>query len=186
MIPRLLLVLLVFAGAAWRSRAADRPLAIDLTQSRVDIAVRASGDSFTGKLSRFEPVVTVNGDGRIVTARLAFHFRDVATGKDGRDKAMHTWQDTDKFPDGLFELTALEPVANQPGGYTASGKLTFHGVTRDLKFPVTIATEANVHKVDGEATIDTREFGLPIIRMFLVLKVDPLVRVIFHLEGRSS
>lgn len=184
MFPRLLFALagLCLAG---RALAAPRPLTIDPTQSRIEVAVHASVDSFTGKLTQYEPGVQVDDDGRIVSARLAFHFRDFITGKDGRDKAMHTWQGTDKFPDGVFELTSLEPAA-VTGTFTASGKLTFHGVTRDLRFPVTVAMENDRRKIDGEATIDTRDFGLPIIRMMLVLKVDPIVKVSFHLEGRLS
>jgi hypothetical protein len=33
--------------------------------------------------------------------------------------------------------------------------------------------------------VDTRDYGLPIIRVFGLLKVDPLVHVQFHLEGHN-
>lgn len=171
-------LLLATAGA---TAAAERPLAIDFSQSRVEIAVKATVDSFTGKLARYEPAVLVDESGRISSARLSFHFRDVATGKAGRDEAMHKWQKTDSFPDGEFQLSSLEPAAN--GGFTAFGRLTFHGVTREVRFPVSIRRDGPVYAVDGDATIDTREHGLPIVRMMGVLKVDPLVHVRFHLQG---
>jgi len=173
-----LLCLLVSAAAA-----ADRTLVLDPVQSRVEIVVKATVDSFTGKLAQPAAVVTLAPDGSVATARLAFKFRDILTGKEKRDRAMHDWQQSDTFPDGEFILSALSPVS--PGQFGARGRLTFHGVTRELTFPVTIATDHAVYAIEGEAVVDTREFGLPIIRMMGVLKVDPLVRVRFHLQGRA-
>lgn len=187
MFPRILALLAWSAASTGVAlRAADRPLAIDLAQSRVEVVVKATVDSFTGKLSQYEPAIAIGDDGRVVSARLAFRFRDVVTGKDGRDKAMHKWQETDKFPDGLFVLTSLEPGPNPANGRVASGRLTFHGVTRDLQFPAAVIHEGNAYAVDGDATIDTREFGLPIIRMMGLLKVDPVVHVKFHLQGKVA
>ena len=171
------------SGVAWMD-ASERPLAIDSVQSRVEIAVHASVDSFTGKLTQFEPTVVIDDEGRVVSARVAFHFRDVVTGKGSRDTAMHKWQHTDEFPDGGFVLTSLEPAVVPEKGFVATGRLTFHGVVRDLRFPVSVLRENGRYVIDGEAVLDTREFGLPVIRMLAVLKVDPQVKVRFHLEGK--
>jgi polyisoprenoid-binding protein YceI len=184
MIPRILCLFLALA-LGW-ARAAERPLAIDSTQSRIDIVVRATMGSFTGKLASFNAAVGVAEDGRVVSARLPFRFLDIATGKDDRDKAMHKWQETEKFPDGVFELTSLEPATAPESGFVAVGRLTFHGVTRDLRFPASVIRDAGNYAIDGDATIDTREFGLPIIRMMGLLKVDPLVHVRFHLQGSAT
>lgn len=172
-------------GVAWAG-AAERPLTIDLEQSHIEIAVKVTVDSFTGKLSRFDSAVGVGDDGRVVSARLAFRFLDVMTGKDSRDKAMHKWQETEKFPDGEFVLTSLEPAAAPDSGLVAVGRLTFHGVTRELRFPASVIRDAENYSIDGDAAINTQEFGLPIIRMMGMLKVDPLVHVRFHLRGRAT
>lgn len=185
MFPRFLLALGLALASAAAGLGAGPALVVDPAASRITVAVRVTVDSFTAKLNRFDAAVAMADDGRVLSARVAFQFRDLVTGKDGRDQAMHKWQETDKFPDGTFELASLEPAATA-GAFTATGKLTLHGVTRELKFPVTIVTDGPVRKIDGEAPVDTREFGLPVIRMALVLKVDPVVRVIFHLEGRPS
>lgn len=174
-------LLLATATSAAMASTAERPLAIDFTHSHVEVAVKATVDSFTGKLARFEPVVLVNDSGRVASAQVSFHFRDVETGKPGRDEAMHKWQKTDSFPDGKFELSSLEPAAS--GGFTAFGRLTFHGVTRDLRFPVAITRDGPVYAIDGDAVVDTRDYNLPVIRMLALLKVDPLVHVRFHLQG---
>lgn len=160
--------------------AAPVPLVVDKDQSRVEIVVAATVDSFTGKLSAYAADIAVD-DGRVSSAKIGFRFADVRTGKEARDEAMHEWQETAKYPEGLFELAMLEPAAD--GRLMARGKLTLHGVTREIAFPVSVTTDHTLYAIDGEAALDTRDFGLPVIRKFMVLKVDPLVKVRFHLQG---
>ena len=182
--PRFLSLLWFGAGLGATVFAAERPLAVDFAQSRVEIAVKATVDSFVGRLTAYEAAITFADDGRVAAARLAFRFRDIETGKAGRDKAMHAWQQTDRFPDGLFVLTSLEP-GDGPAA-TAFGRLTLHGITREIRFPVSIHRDGQRYAIDGDATIDTREFALPGIRMLGLLKVDPLVHVRFHLQGSGA
>ncbi len=177
-----LLLAALLGGAALSGHAAQ--LACDPVQSRVEIIVKATVDSFTGRLAKFEPAVTFGPDGRVTAARIRFQFSDVQTGKDKRDKAMHEWQQTDRFPDGEFELVSLTPQSD--AAWRAQGRLTIHGQTQALDFPVTIVTQGDVCAIDGEAVVDTRGFNLPVIRMMGLLKVDPLVHVRFHLQGRKE
>lgn len=179
-----LLTLLLAASVPAMLVAAERPLVLDAAQSRISIAVHVTVDSFVGELTAFEPAVTVADDGRVTGARLAFHFRDVKTGKSSRDEAMHKWQHSDEFPDGLFVLTSIQPASGSKA--TAAGRLTLHGVTRDVTCPIAITREDGRTAIDGEATIDTREYGLPVIRMLAIMKVDPLVRVRFHLQEAAA
>jgi polyisoprenoid-binding protein YceI len=181
MLSRIFFIGLLASGLAALAPAAERGLVVDFDQSRVDVAVKVTVDSFSGHLSRYEPKVVFADDGHVTTARLRFHFRDVVTGKAGRDKSMHAWQHTDEFPDGEFVLSSIEH--GDGGTLTAFGRLTFHGVTRDLRFPISINRDGDRCAIDGDAAIDTREFGLPIIRMLAVMKVDPVVHVRFHLQG---
>ncbi len=95
---------------------------------------------------------------------------------------MHEWQQTEKYPDASFVLTNLRLEGG--AGATAFGRLTLHGVTRDLSFPVKVSREGTTYAIDGDAPVDTREFGLPVIRMMGLLKVDPVVHVKFHLQGK--
>ena len=104
-------------------------------------AGRCAADSFTAKLTHFEPTVLIADDGQVTGARLAFHFRDLVTGKDKRDTAMHKWQQTDQFPDGQFVLSSLDAASPPATGFIAQGRLTLHGVARDVKFPVSVLRE---------------------------------------------
>lgn len=179
-----LLFLALAVGVTSGLTAADHAVQFDPAQSTVEVSVKATVDSFTGKLATYDLTGTADDRGRIVAARLAFHFRDVLTGKAKRDSAMHEWQHTDQYPDASFELTALATAPD--GSSRATGKFTFHGVTHELSFPVTVAHAGTTYAIDGEAPIDTREFGLPIIRLMGLLKVDPLVRVRFHFQGKLA
>jgi polyisoprenoid-binding protein YceI len=160
------------------------PLIVDLTKSEVEIVVKSNVDSFTGKLASFTPAILVDSDAHTVkSARISFHFADVKTGKDSRDEAMNSWQDTPHQPDGLFTLSTLTPSTD--GKMTATGSLLLHGTTHELAFPATVTYADGLYTIAGDATLDTQNFGLPIIRKFLVLRVDPLVQIVFHLQGRT-
>jgi polyisoprenoid-binding protein YceI len=160
--------------------AAPTPLIVAADQSRVEIVVKATVDSFTGQLSTYLPEITVDG-GRVIAAKIDFKFTDVRTGKDARDEAMHDWQETAKHPLGSYVLTSI--TTDPEGHLIAHGKITFHEVTREITFPISVTTDRTLYAIDGEASLDTREFGLPLIRKFMVLKVDPIVKVRFHLQG---
>jgi polyisoprenoid-binding protein YceI len=171
--------LVLILGAA-RMVAAPQMLVIDRAQSRVEIVVKATVDSFTGKLDAYSAAVSTEGV-RITAAVVKFKVGDIRTGKQGRDEAMNEWLEITKYPEGSFTLAALEPVAG--ARFDARGTLVLHGVSRVIAFPVSVSIDGSVYAVDGEVPLDTRDFGLPIIRKFGLLKVDPLVTVRFHLQG---
>ena len=81
MIARCLFALVFGLALAGRAAAAEKPLTIDAAQSRVDIVVKASMDSFTGQLNRYEATLTADAEGKIAGFRLAFRFLDITTGK---------------------------------------------------------------------------------------------------------
>ena len=102
------------------------------------------------------------------------------TGRADRDHNMLGWLQTNQFPQVIFELRTVD--RGPDGALTAHGRFQLHGQLHDLSFPVTVTVGRGVTTIDGVATLDTRDFGLPIIR-FLVLTVDPVVHVHFHLQG---
>ncbi|CAM3039260.1 YceI family protein [Rariglobus hedericola] len=160
--------------------AAPSPLAIDPGQSHIEIAVKATAASFTGKLDAYTAVIAVES-GHVTSATFTFNFADVRTGKEARDEAMNEWQETPKYPKAGFTLKSIDTAAD--GKLTARGVLTLHNVARAIAFPLSITSDQKIYAIDGHAVFDTRDFGLPIIRKFGLLKVDPLVEVHFHLQG---
>jgi polyisoprenoid-binding protein YceI len=168
------------------AHAIDVPLVLDKAQSRIEYTVKATMDSFTGKLTTYELDLRHDpaAPGKITRAEIRFRFNALSSDNLKRDREMNLWQNSEQFPECVFTLTALEP-ATTAGRFTARGQFIFHGMTRDLDFPVSISrSEDGLHVIEGEARIDTRDFGLPVIRKFVFLKVDPVVVVNIHLQAR--
>jgi len=163
--------------------AAGQRLSVDLDQSRIEVQVHATMDSFTARLTAFEPAIVYDPErAQILSASLGFRFQDVNTGNIKRDRQMHEWQQTAEYPLARFELINIESV--EPSGLRARGALTLHGITRELEFAVVVTGNHDQLSIDGEAPLDTRHFGLKVIRKFGLLKVSPEVVVHFHLQGR--
>jgi len=162
--------------------AAPASLTIDPAQSRIEVIVPCTMDSFIGTLDTYAANITVDGV-RVTGATLGFNFTDVHTGKPARDGAMNEWQGTAQNPKCAFVMSSLEPIGGSVSRFNAHGTLNLHGVTTEIAFPVSVTTDQQLYAIDGEAPLDTRNFGLPVIRKFGLLKVDPLIKVRFHLQG---
>lgn len=158
----------------------ETALRIDKSRSYVDIDVKATAHSFTGRLERYETRFSVDAKGKIKTAVLTFKFADLKTGKDDRDARMLSWLGGGE-PEGRFELGMLALAPNGLG--QANGRLTFHGSSQLVEFPVTIKREDRTYTVTGTATVNTRNWGLKVIRFAGLLKVDPELRVRFQFTG---
>jgi polyisoprenoid-binding protein YceI len=65
--------------------------------------------------------------------------------------------DVKKFPVATYAASALVKGAH---GVEAVGKLTLHGVTKDLRVPLTIATTATGLTLAGETTIKRLDYGV--------------------------
>jgi polyisoprenoid-binding protein YceI len=164
----------------------ETPLVIDPAQSHIEAHVKSTLENFVAKLTAYEATVAVDpAEKRVGHAQLKFHFSDIKTGNEKRDTEMRLWQQTDLFPDSVCVVDTLVPAGTS--NYTAQGKLTFHGVTKAVAFPVTIISkEPGTYIIEGELSLDTRDYGLPVIRKFGMLKVNPVLEVNFHLEGRAG
>ena len=159
-----------------------QPLKVDERLSQVEIRVKATAHSFTARLKQFRSQVMVDtADGLVTAAYVTFHIADVSTGIQSRDRAMQEWEETTRFPDGDFSLSTLTPAGG--GHFVAHGRLTLHGITREVVFPVSITTDRIIYAVDGEVELDTQDYGLPKIRKLGVLRVDSNLTVRFHLQG---
>lgn len=179
---KIFLPLALLIVGALPAGAATQPLAVDRAHSQIEVAVHATVDSFVAKLENYEARIEVDpASARITGATLRFQFADLKTGKARRDREMHEWQETPAHPDGEFTLTELTPAAD--GRFTARGTLRLHGLVKELSFPVSVTTDHTLFAVDGSPALDTRDFGLPVIRKFALLKVDPVVTVRFHLQA---
>lgn len=160
--------------------AAERSLKIDPSRTFVDVDVSATVDSFTGYLDAYDTKITLDETGKVRDAVLDFKFSDLKTRKPERDEKMIEWLGGG-MPTGRFELGNLALAPNGQG--QASGRLIFHDVTQRIEFPVNVVRENGDYVITGETTIDYRNWNLKIIRIALLLKVDPMVKIRFKFTG---
>lgn len=174
---RLLLALLPLAAPAASA------LKIDRSRSFVDVDVKATVDSFTGRLEQYDAAIGLDESGKIRTAQFSFKFADLKTGKDERDHKMLEWLGGAE-PDGRFELGALALTPDGQGH--ATGRFTMHGNAQLIEFPVNVTQADGAFTITGAATLRYTDWGLKVIRMFGLLKVDPEVKVRFKLIGAPA
>ena len=170
-----LLVLPLFLSAA------ERTLKIDKAGTFIDVDVDAPSN-FTAHLDAYDIKVNVDDPGKIKSAVFAFKFSDLKTGNTDRDAKMIEWLGGG-VPEGRFELGNLAVTPDGQG--QISGRLTFHGVTERIEFPVNVIRANGIYTMTGEVTVDHRKWNLKIIRMAMVLKVNPEVRVRFKITATA-
>jgi polyisoprenoid-binding protein YceI len=159
--------------------AAERPLKIDKGRSFIDVDVDATAN-FTAHLDAYDAKVGVDDSGKIKNAVFSFKFADLKTGKAERDAKMIEWLGGGA-PQGRFELGNLALTPDGQG--QASGRLIFHDVTERVEFPVNVVRADGTYVITGETTIDYRTWNLKVIRIALLLKVSPDVKIRFKLTG---
>lgn len=160
------------------------PLAVDYQQSKIDVAVTCTIDSFIGHLEKYEAAVDCEAATNLPSqTTVSFSFSDLKTGNPDRDVEMLKWLDYPANPKATFALTGW-----QQSGTTnlALGELTIHGVKKTIQMPVTIEHTADNWDITGTAAFDYRDFNLPKIRKMLMLVVDPHLKVTFHLVGKMA
>jgi polyisoprenoid-binding protein YceI len=172
-----LLLLALFVPLA--VRAAEHPLKADPAGTFLDVDVDAT-INFTSHLDAYDARLSVDDTGKIKSATFAFKFADLKSGKPDRDAEMIKWLGGGS-PEGRFEMGNLAQVPDGQG--QVSGRLTFHGVTQRVEFPINIARVNGTYVVTGETTIDYRDWNLKIIRKAFLFSVSPMVKVRFKLTA---
>jgi polyisoprenoid-binding protein YceI len=165
--------------------AASQTLVIDANRSSVEVGVQATIDSFTARFTSFTAELSIQGNGvEGVSGQVHFILASLRTDDADRDEQMYKWLENDKFPNADVTLANLSPDGR--GNFVGKGKLKFHGTERDVSFPVKIKLEQGILTAEGDATLDTRQYGLPIYRRFLIFSVNPFVHVRFRVTGRLA
>lgn len=110
------------------------------------------------------------------TGTITLDVQSLKTGSRLEDRELERQLQVQKYPrirGELREVTAL----NRGRRYKLRGDLSLRGVTQSLEGEVTLQIlDDQTVQVDGEKTIDVRDFGLR-PRKLLVLQVYPEVRV---------
>ncbi len=147
-------------------------------------AVRANATGLTGYV-----IAGWNPDGSLATAPAAvmhveFSLDQVRSGNAIQDREMLKMTDAARFPKAAADLRSIELIA-PPNRYKASGEITLVGRARTYGGEFAIANAGDSVTVDGELSIDIRDFGLRPPNL-LILKVDPILRIRLRLVARKA
>ena len=183
--PRSWLVLLVgiFTSGLNAEPIVELPLLHD--SSEVYVEVHATMDSFVTYLNEYDiRILMEQTSGEILSAEVNFFWNNLNSNNRSRDKEMLEWINAKDYPNGKYELRKLTKIDET--NYKAEGNLTLRNTTREIDFPVKLKYESEKITIQGEVYLDTRNYGLPIFRKFMILKVDPVVNIKFNLQGRLT
>jgi polyisoprenoid-binding protein YceI len=180
--------LLLFLGFAASAHAGEAPL--DLKQTTITFTGHATLHDFHGavqKIGGHAQIDPANPD-LVTSAILDFGAARLTTFQDTRDRNLRNWLHVDANPQIEFRLTRVACLSGDPAHatsarpalFTVQGDFTLNHATRPLTAQVTGWREGPHLVIDGATTIDTTQYGLPIISQFL-LTVDKNVDVKFHL-----
>jgi hypothetical protein len=106
----------------------------------------------------------------------------LTSGNGMMDQQMWNLIDSKRFPRISADLRELQ-TGSATGRFAASGDVTLSGRSRRYDGELAFGQIGGDLVVDGELVVDIRDFGLT-PPSFLVLRVDPVVKVRLHLIAK--
>lgn len=154
-------------------------LAIDKETTWIKATAKATGHSFDAYPTNYQVHIELEGE-KVTGATFSCKVTDLTTDKEKRDTEMFHWLESEHMPSMGFTMTS---VKEDSGKQVLVGDFKLHDQVQQIEIPITMTEIDGKVTVDGDVTLDTRLFKLPIIKKMGFLKVQPLVKVAFHLTG---
>ena len=170
------------------ARAGEAPL--DLKETAITFTGHATLHDFHGAVQDIQGSAQVSSSepNLVTSAVLDIGAARLTTFQDTRDRNMRNWLHVEANPQIDFRLNRVacssgdpaQATSAQPALFNVRGDFTLNHATRPLTAQVKGWRDGPHLVIDGATTIDTTQYGLPIISQFL-LTVDKNVDVKFHL-----
>jgi polyisoprenoid-binding protein YceI len=116
--------------------------------------------------------------------RVELRVERLRSGNAIQDREMWKLIDSRRFPLIAADLREVHS-SGEPGRYRASGDITLAGRVRRYEGELSVKHDGDRVTVDGDLIVDIRDFGIQPPR-FLMLKVEPKVKVSLHLVAQSA
>jgi polyisoprenoid-binding protein YceI len=137
------------------------PYIIDTAQSTLGFVGSKITGSHDGGFAEFEGTIeVVNGDPTKSSVKVLIDVTSLWADDDRLTKHLKSpdFFDVENLPEAIFESTAIEAAE---GGYTVTGNLTLHGVTKSIAFPAQI--EIAPDRVTALAEFFVKRFDFEIV-----------------------
>jgi polyisoprenoid-binding protein YceI len=143
---------------------------------------RASLGDFSGITTTVTGMMTGGADLRTVRGWVEAPTITLKTGNGKRDRDMEASLEARRYPTIRFDLDSVSPhqEAGDSATVTLSGRLTIHGVTRDVAFPATIRFESGRLRLRSSVSLLLTDYQIGgLSKMFGLLRMYPdiVVRV---------
>jgi polyisoprenoid-binding protein YceI len=156
---------------------------IDPAESRVWFDADAPLHSFRGKTHQITGYVTLRPGSppQLADASVIIDAASLDTGNRERDADMRDdFLEVKRFPSIEFrmgEVPTPRPAANEAAwDLVLQGKLTVHGITRDVKVPTTVSLASERATARGRIHLDMRDYNIRVPRLLLIpMKSEVLV-----------
>lgn len=132
---------------------------------RVNETLFGQSNTATGQTKSITGSMTFAGT-NVTKASFTVDMTSVTSDESQRDGYFQgRIMDTANFPTAKFELTkpialGTEPKNGVQANYTATGKLTLHGTTKEVTFPLKARRTANLIAVQGTVPVTFADYGI--------------------------
>lgn len=171
----LLLALALVAPA--RPLVAQRAISSGgVVRGTLSFDARATLGAFTGTTNTLTGAMTAATDVREVRGQVEAPVASLKTGNGLRDKDLLKAMDADSFPAMRFELRGVssQHEAADSAVVSLSGRLTLHGVTRDVSIPALVRFGKDGVHVTGSFPLNVRDYGVTRLSKVLgAFKMNP-------------
>ena len=151
---------------------------------RVHEVLQGHDATVTGRTDRVSGQVTVSG-GRVTAGTVTVQVGSIHTDEPPRDSYFRsTALETSRFPTATFTLTASVPASS--GSVTLPGRLTVHGVTRDVRVPAQAATGRAGADLVASLPVTWADYGVKAPRLpFVTVDDHGTIELQLHLVRAS-
>jgi len=144
---------------------------------REKLAFLPAPNDAVGRTDSVEGTLDISGL-TVGSVRVSADLRNLQSDRDMRDRRIRRMGlETERFPEARFELTDpitfdTRPDAGLEVEQTAKGRLTLHGVTRDVSVPVQAQWSGERIEVVGSLEIEFADYDIEQIRLNQVTTED--------------
>jgi polyisoprenoid-binding protein YceI len=134
------------------------------------------GNTAVGRTPDVSGTLTISGT-KVTSATITADLTTLQSDDSRRDGQLRRQGiETGTFPTATFTLTSPIEVGSVPAdgqevAVTASGKLTLHGVTKDVQIPLKARLTGSVIQVSGSLPIVFADYGIEKPNSFIVLSI---------------
>jgi len=144
-----------------------------------------------GRSGAVEGAMTVAGD-RVTAASVKADLTRLASNQDRRDNAIRrAGLQSDTYPEATFELSrpmtlSATPAQGQTVKGDATGKLTIHGQTREVTFPLEGRWDGATAQVAGSLAVNMPDYGSTPPRLGPVQAIEDQATIELRLTFQKS